>query len=110
MLSMDYKVSEMFSRYSRKDRVQSVYCYYDTDIYINNLGIKDSMLLNEVEADLTRLRLTELDACTLNGRFSVTHLQNIHKYIFQDIYPFAGKIRIEEIWKGDTFFVDQTIF
>lgn len=73
MLNMDYKVSEMFSRYSKK-------------------------------TDLTRLRLTELDASTLNGRFSVTHLLNIHKYIFQDIYPFAGKIRVEEIWKGDTFF------
>lgn len=56
------------------------------------------------KTDLTRIRLTELDASTLNGRFSVTHLLNNHKYIFQDIYPFAGKIRVEENWKGDTFF------
>ena len=29
---------------------------------------------------------------------------NIHKFIFEDIYPFAGKIRREQISKADTMF------
>ena len=29
---------------------------------------------------------------------------NIHKFIFEDIYPFAGKIRREQISKADTLF------
>lgn len=36
--------------------------------------------------------------------FSLSHLQNIHKYIFQDIYPFSGKLRLEDIYKGNTMF------
>ena len=29
---------------------------------------------------------------------------NIHKFIFEDIYSFAGKIRREQISKADTMF------
>ncbi|MGB3366834.1 MAG: Fic family protein, partial [Acidaminobacteraceae bacterium] len=46
----------------------------------------------------------ELSNDNVSGRFGRTHLINVHKYIFQDIYPFAGKIRTEDIWKGTTFF------
>ncbi|KUG04220.1 cell filamentation protein fic [hydrocarbon metagenome] len=40
----------------------------------------------------------------VKGRFGPTHLRNIHKYIFQDVYSFAGKYRVEDIWKDKTFF------
>jgi len=40
----------------------------------------------------------------IRGRFGGAHLGNIHKYIFQDIYPFAGKYRLEDMWKDETFF------
>ena len=31
-------------------------------------------------------------------------MRNIHKFIFQDVYYFAGRFRLEDICKGDTFF------
>ena len=40
----------------------------------------------------------------IKGRFGAAHLKKIHKYIFRDIYPFAGKYRVEDMWKGETFF------
>ncbi|HBF39695.1 MAG TPA: hypothetical protein DDW50_20570 [Firmicutes bacterium] len=40
----------------------------------------------------------------MKGKFDIAYLKNIHKFIFQDIYSFAGKFRLEDIWKGDTFF------
>ena len=40
----------------------------------------------------------------MKGKFGITHLKRIHGYIFQDIYPFAGKLRTENIEKGSTFF------
>lgn len=94
----------MFNKYSRMDRVQSMYCYSDTEVYINRFEIMDGAVLSALEADLTLLRLSELHLNPKSGRFGVAHIKNIHKYIFQDIYPFAGKIRIEDISKGDTQF------
>lgn len=94
----------MFSKYDRKVQIQSMYCYPDTEVYKNYFGILDSNELNKLEADLTTIRLSELYLNVKRGRFGAAHLNSIHKYIFQDIYPFAGKIRIEDISKGDTQF------
>ncbi|MFT9427319.1 MAG: Fic family protein [Sporolactobacillus sp.] len=33
-------------------------------------------------------------------QWDLAYLQAIHHYIFQDVYPFAGKIRTEQIGKG----------
>lgn len=93
-----------FSRYDCEEFVQSIYCYSDTDILKNKLGIKDYALLKEAETRLTQLRLYKLHREPIEGKFSVAHLLKIHKYIFQDIYYFAGKIREETIIKGNTEF------
>ena len=34
------------------------------------------------------------------GNFDAEHLNKIHTYLFEDIYPFAGKYRNENIAKG----------
>lgn len=93
-----------FSRYNRNDTVQSIYCYKDTSILINKLDVRDSNLLAEADTEYSTQRLLELNVQPVNGMFSLNHLQNIHKYIFQDIYPFAGKLRLEDISKGNTMF------
>lgn len=94
------------SRYNRYENIQSIYHYPNTEVYINKLGIKDPDILSSLENDLTYQRLSELHLHPVTGRFSKTHLLKIHKYIFQDLYPFAGKIRKETIWKGNTQFCD----
>lgn len=96
-----------FSRYDCEEFVQSIYCYPDTGILRNKLGIKDFTLLKEAETQLTQLRLYKLQREPIEGRFTVTHFLKIHKYIFQDVYHFAGKIREETIIKGDTKFCES---
>ena len=93
-----------FSRYDQKDSIQSIYCYEDTDILINKIDIRDSDLLAEADTEYSAQRLLELDAQPIKSTFTLNHLQSIHKYIFQDIYPFAGKLRLEDISKGNTMF------
>ena len=39
----------------------------------------------------------------VTGKFDFEHLRNIHKYIFQDIYSWAGKIRTVDIAKSNMF-------
>ncbi|HQA08287.1 MAG TPA: Fic family protein [Syntrophomonadaceae bacterium] len=72
---------------------------------INKENISDAKALSQFEADITLIRQYELEKEEpVKGRFGVTHLKRIHAYIFQDIYPFAGKFRLEDISKGSTFF------
>ena len=97
----------IFSRYDCEEFVQSIYCYPYTDILKNKLGIEDFTLLKEAETQLTQLRLYKLQREPIEGRFTIAHLLKIHKYIFQDIYHFAGKIREETIIKGNTKFCES---
>lgn len=80
-----------------------VYCYPDSDILINKLGIKDQEKLRVFERKLTMLRIMELIDKPLKGSFDFKHLQKIHEYIFQDIYDWAGQIRKVDIAKGNMF-------
>ena len=94
-----------FSKYDSKEINRSVYYYKDVDVLINKENIKDANALAQYEADITMFRQYQLEKeQNVKGRFGSTHLKRIHGYIFQDIYPFAGKLRTENIEKGSTFF------
>lgn len=79
------------------------YCYPGTDILINKFGVTDRNALFRIETDMTFIRLTELQSDPIKGQFDFNHLKNIHKYIFQDLYDWAGQIRTVEIGKGNLF-------
>lgn len=80
-----------------------IYCYPNLDVLINKLNIHDSDKLREAERKLTMLRLMDLLEKPITGKFDFEHLRNIHKYIFQDIYSWAGKIRTVDIAKSNMF-------
>ena len=94
----------MFSKYDAYTTAQSIYCYPDTNILKNKLNIKDNKLLKTAEEEITLIKQMELLKNPIKGNFSKSHLMNIHRFIFEDIYPFAGKIRQEKISKADTMF------
>ena len=52
------------------------------------------------EANATASRLIELDERPLVGRFDVAHLKSIHWHIFQDVYRWAGELRIRQYFEG----------
>lgn len=78
---------------------QSQYCYPGTDILINLHNIKDQRTLTNFESMAVTLRNTQLGENPIKGNFNLEHLQRIHFFLFQDVYPFAGEIRNENIWK-----------
>lgn len=80
-----------------------IYCYPGSDVLINKLGIKDQEKLSAFEKKLTMARLLELIDNPIAGNFDLKHLKNIHRYIFQDIYEWAGEIRKVDIAKGNMF-------
>ena len=80
-----------------------IYCYPDSDVLKNKMGVRDSERLSQLERRLTMLRLLELIDKPIRGKFDLKHLQAIHKYIFQDVYEWAGEIRKVDIAKGNIF-------
>ena len=79
------------------------YCYPDSDVLINKLDIRDIDRLHKFERKLTMIRLLELFDNPIKGNFDFKHLKDIHKFIFQDIYDWAGNVRIVDIAKGNMF-------
>ena len=78
----------------------SNYCYKGTDTLINKLNIKDAKTLQTFEAKITAAKLLSLRQKGIIGNFDIEHLKKIHTYLFEDIYPFAGEFRNENIAKG----------
>lgn len=83
---------------------KSTYFYKNSDTFVNYFDVRDENILTLIETDITLNRISELSANPIKGRFGITHLLRIHKYIFGDIYPFAGKTRNVNISKGTTPF------
>lgn len=69
----------------------------------NKLGITNSAELANIEERLTKKRAAELFEQNILSGFEVgtyKGLQQIHEYLFRDIYDFAGKTRIVNLAKG----------
>lgn len=80
-----------------------VYCYPNSDVLVNKLNIRNIDRLHEAERRITMFRLDDLLNNPIKENFDLKHLQSIHEYLFQDIYEWAGKIRIVDIAKSNMF-------
>src|SRR5574344_1308017 len=70
----------------------------------NKLGITNEVELAKEEEKMTKKKALELFDLNLIDNFEVgtfKGLSDIHNYLFNDIYDFAGKIRKDNIAKGN---------
>lgn len=79
----------------------SIHCYKNSEVLENKLNIRDPKKLLAMEAKITAAKLLSLRQKGITGDFDKSHFLKIHEYLFEDIYPFAGKIRNENISKGE---------
>lgn len=84
----------------------SIYCYEGTEVLKNKLNIKDNKKLLEVERKLVLAKLYELRQDKEVKEFDLSHFVGIHRFLFEDIYPFAGLFRTENIAKGSFRFAE----
>ena len=84
----------------------SIYCYEGTNVLKNKLDIKDLKKLQEKEASITAAKLLILREKGITGAFDKAHIINLHKFIFEDLYYFAGEFRKENIAKGNFRFAE----
>ena len=79
------------------------YCYPNSNTLRNKLNIRDDKILREAERNITALRILELKRNAPKGKLDFKYLCKLHRYIFGDIYSWAGKIRSVDISKGNIF-------
>lgn len=70
----------------------------------NKLGIKDSAELARTEEKISKMKAIELYGSNIIEEFEIgkfSGLAKIHKFLFDEIYDFAGKVRTVNIAKGN---------
>ena len=79
------------------------YCYPESDVLINKYHIRDKKLLEKFEIQKVFAKLLGLDVnpTRISYSYNVEHLINIHKYLFGDIYEWAGTFRNENLYKSE---------
>jgi cell filamentation protein len=88
------------SRYSGHDQ------YLDpiSGVLKNRLDITDATTLEQAEGAFVATRSYELSRTPVPGQFDLAHLQAIHRYLFGDVYEWAGQLRVIDIGKGGHLF------
>jgi len=77
------------------------YLYPQTTTLVNLFDEQDEQHLEEIEANYTGLRLRQLIENPIIGSFDFGHLCRIHRFIFQDIFDWAGIPRTINIEKPE---------
>ncbi len=71
---------------------------------MNIPGFKTHEELRRFEYAATRQRGEELALKPISGQFDTAHFRGIHRYLFQDVYEWAGEYRKVELSKGRSAF------
>jgi len=80
-----------------------------TGVLYNKLGLRSATALEAAEREITHAALILLDESPVSPSYDLSHLREIHKRIFGDIYQWAGRIRTVAIAKGAAFCLPQYI-
>lgn len=80
-------------------------CYEGTTCLINKMDIRDEAELAATESALTLANIGLLEQAPMEGNFDFSHYKAIHKFLFQDLYDWAGEIRTVNLSKKGTQFV-----
>jgi len=80
------------------------YCYENSNVLRNKLGITDGYELRTAEREIAAVRILEAERNPIRGKLDFMHLCDIHRYIFGDIFEWAGKLRTVNISKGNPFY------
>ncbi len=80
------------------------YVYPGTAVLCNLAGLRDADALADHEAQVSTLRLAQLTELKLEGAYDLLHLREFHRFIFQDVYSWAGELRSVPLAKPGSMF------
>lgn len=77
------------------------YLYENSNVLKNKLHITSQDELDKAEADYVTFRLKDIALNPLPGKYNYAHLMLMHEYIFQDLYEWAGRERVINMYKEE---------
>ncbi len=84
--------------------MEDPYVYPGTDVLRNKLEVRTAAELDRIERLLVTQRMIE---GAPDGQFDLPHLCSIHRHLFQDLYVWAGEVRMVELSKGGQAFLSR---
>ena len=85
------------------------YLYADTPVLKNKLDIRDEKVLDLVEAEQSRANMMLLYERGFSD-FTPAGLCEIHRFLFGDIYDWAGEYRIINIEKREKLLAGRSVW
>lgn len=79
-------------------------CYPGTTVLVNRFGLHTQEELNAVEAVLVTARAAQWEEKPLCADFDFAHYKAIHRYLFGELYDWAGQVRTVNLSKKGTQF------
>ncbi len=79
-------------------------CYENTTVLINKFDIRDEKQLNALEQSITSVLIAKASIEIPFENVDFEFYKSLHKYVFSDIYEWAGEIRKVNISKKGTNF------
>lgn len=79
-------------------------CYENTTVLINKFDIRDENQLNALEQSITSVLIAKASMDIPFENVDFEFYKSLHKYVFSDIYEWAGEIRSVNISKKGTNF------
>jgi len=86
-----------------------LYLYEDVPILRNKLGIRDEKTLDLIEAEQSRANMMLLYEQGFHD-FSPEGLRFIHRFLFEDIYDWAGQYRVINIEKREKLLAGRSVW
>ena len=88
--------------------------YPNSDVLINKLNKHTVESLKEAEETVVSGRMFELDDMNhmsqlFGTKFDDKHLLAVHKYLFQDVYEWAGTYKVASLFKGQDILNGHTV-
>jgi cell filamentation protein len=77
------------------------YLYPGTRTLENRKNIRDAEELQNFESQSVLRRYLEARRHSVPGNFDTSHLQAIHRHLFQDVYDWAGQFRVTPLGKEE---------
>lgn len=79
-------------------------CYENTSVLINKFGIRNEEQLNTLEQSITSVLIAKASMDIPFENVDFDFYKELHRYVFSDIYDWAGEIRSVNMSKKGTAF------
>ena len=82
----------------------SANCYEGTTCLINKFDVRNEEQLANLEATITHAKTTLLESQPAKPPLDFDYYKSIHRFLFEDLYDWAGELRTVDISKKGTAF------